>query len=163
VALDNLRRRGSELNLPRLREAGVAFVHADVRELPDLLALVPVDAIVECSAEPSAQAGFGTDASYVVDSNLVGAHHCLELARRDGAQLVFLPSRVYPFGTLDRAAHREESTRFEIEPEQEIQGVSPGRVAEPRPLDGPRTLYGPPSSRWSCSWPSTRATSASAR
>ena len=27
VALDNLKRRGSELNLPRLRNAGVSFVH----------------------------------------------------------------------------------------------------------------------------------------
>jgi CDP-paratose 2-epimerase len=32
VAFDNLKRRGSELNLPRLRLAGVEFVHRDVRE-----------------------------------------------------------------------------------------------------------------------------------
>ena len=38
VALDNLMRRGSELNLPRLREAGVEFVHGDVREPADLAA-----------------------------------------------------------------------------------------------------------------------------
>jgi CDP-paratose 2-epimerase len=31
VALDNLHRRGSELNLRRLREAGIAFLHGDVR------------------------------------------------------------------------------------------------------------------------------------
>src|SRR5688500_3110101 len=31
VAFDNLKRRGSELNLQRLREAGVGFVHGDVR------------------------------------------------------------------------------------------------------------------------------------
>ena len=34
--LDNLYRRGSELNLPRLREAGVEFVRGDVREPEDL-------------------------------------------------------------------------------------------------------------------------------
>lgn len=28
VALDNLRRRGSELNLPRLKANGVEFIHA---------------------------------------------------------------------------------------------------------------------------------------
>ena len=39
VALDNLYRRGSELNLPRLEEAGVEFVHGDVREPDDLAAL----------------------------------------------------------------------------------------------------------------------------
>jgi CDP-paratose 2-epimerase len=37
VSLDNLKRRGSELNLPRLREAGVAFHHGDVRNLEDVL------------------------------------------------------------------------------------------------------------------------------
>jgi CDP-paratose 2-epimerase len=143
VALDNLRRRGSELNLPRLRDAGVAFVHGDVRERADVLAVDPVDAVVECSAEPSALAGRHGDTRYVVDSNLVGAHNCLELARRDRAQLVFLStSRVYPFTTLDRAAYREAATRFEIEPQQDIPGLSPEGVSERFPLEGPRTLYG---------------------
>ena len=36
TALDNLRRRGSELNLARLRDAGVAFVHGDIRHPADL-------------------------------------------------------------------------------------------------------------------------------
>ena len=36
IAFDNLKRRGSELNLPRLREAGVRFVHGDVRSPSDL-------------------------------------------------------------------------------------------------------------------------------
>ena len=40
VALDNLYRRGSELNLPRLEQAGVEFVRGDVRE-PDDLARLP--------------------------------------------------------------------------------------------------------------------------
>ena len=36
LALDNLKRRGSELNLPRLREAGIAFVNGNVRHPLDL-------------------------------------------------------------------------------------------------------------------------------
>jgi CDP-paratose 2-epimerase len=143
VAFDNLRRRGSELNLPRLRDSGARFVHGDVREPADLFALDPVDAVVECSAEPSALAGLDGDARYIVGSNLIGAHNCLELARRDAAQLVFIStSRVYPFATLDRAAYREEPTRFEIEPDQDIPGVSTEGVSELFPLEGPRTLYG---------------------
>ena len=143
VALDNLRRRGAELNLPRLRAAGVEFVHGDVRQLADLLALDPVAALVECSAEPSALAGSTGDTQYVVDSNLVGARNCLELARRDAAQVVFLStSRVYPFGALDRAAYREGPTRFELLGEQELAGLSAEGVSERFPLEGPRTLYG---------------------
>ena len=77
-AYDNLYRRGSELNLARLREAGVSFVHGDVREADDLLALEPVDAIVECSAEPSVLAGVDDSPSYALHTNLLGAYHCLE-------------------------------------------------------------------------------------
>jgi CDP-paratose 2-epimerase len=143
VALDNLRRRGSELNLPRLREAGVLFIHGDVREVADLLAIESVDAVLECSAEPSALSGVDGDTRYIIGSNLIGAHNCLELARRDAAQVVFLStSRVYPFTTLDRAAYREAPTRFEIELEQDLPGVSPAGISELFPLEGPRTLYG---------------------
>lgn len=143
VAFDNLRRRGSELNLPRLRQAGVRFVHGDVREAADLMALDEIGALIECSAEPSALAGRAGDASYVVGSNLLGAHNCLELARRDGAQFIFLStSRVYPFGRLDQAAYRETDARFELLPEQELPGVSEEGISERFPLAGPRTLYG---------------------
>ena len=97
VALDNLYRRGSELNLPRLAEAGVEFVDGDVREPADLQALPALDALLECSAEPSVMSGVDGDTSYLVHTNLTGAYNCLELARRDGAFTVFLStSRVYP-------------------------------------------------------------------
>src|SRR3954447_7742944 len=82
TAFDNLKRRGSELNLPRLKAAGIGFVHGDVRSEAALLALGRVNAIVECCAEPSALAGTEGSPDYVVQSNLVGAYHCLELARR---------------------------------------------------------------------------------
>jgi CDP-paratose 2-epimerase len=142
VALDNLKRRGSELNLPRLREAGVEFAHGDVRAPADLDALGELDAIVECSAEPSVMAGADSPA-YVVDSNLIGAYHCLELARRRGAQLVFLStSRVYPVAPLESIRLAEGETRFEIEPGQELPGVSPAGIGEDFPLEGARTLYG---------------------
>src|ERR671925_1838494 len=124
IAFDNLRRRGSELNLPRLREAGVAFIHGDVRELADLLAIEPIDAVLECSAEPSALSGFDGDTRYVVGSNLVGAHNCLELARRDGAQVVFLStSRVYPFGALRALRLEERPTRLELATDQDVPGA----------------------------------------
>ena len=143
VALDSLRRRGSELNLERLREAGVRFVHSDVRQREDLLALEPVEAIVECSAEPSVLAGMGSGADYVVQANLVGAHNCFELARRDGAHVVFLStSRVYPVAPLTALALREGPTRFGLEAAQPVAGASEHGIAEAFPLQGARTLYG---------------------
>jgi len=143
VAFDNLSRRGSELNLPRLREAGVTFVHGDIREQADLLALEPVEAIVECSAEPSVLAGVGGSPDYLVRTNLLGAYHCLELARRDAAQVVFLStSRVYPVRALLDIRLEETETRFEIAAEQELPGVSERGISERFPLEGARTLYG---------------------
>jgi CDP-paratose 2-epimerase len=142
TAFDNLKRRGSELNLPRLRQAGVSFVHGDVRSQGDLLTLDPIDALVECSAEPSALAGVHDSPGYLVQSNLVGAYHCLELARRDMAQVVFLSSsRVYPYGALDSLGYRETATRFELDPAG-VPGASERGIAETFPLEGPRTLYG---------------------
>ncbi len=143
AALDNLRRRGSELNLPRLREAGVAFSHGDIRVLDDLLSAGPADALLECSAEPSALAGFGGSPDYVVRSNLVGAYNCLELARRHGAYVVFLStSRVYPVATLRALALEDAETRFELVADQPQPGASSHGIAEEFPLDGARTLYG---------------------
>jgi CDP-paratose 2-epimerase len=143
VALDNLHRRGSELNLPRLREAGVRFVHGDVREPEDLRAAGSFDALLECSAEPSVMAGVDGATGFLVRTNLLGAYHCLEAAARHRAQVVFLStSRVYPVAALNGLAFRETETRFELLEEQPLRGASAGGVAEDFPLEGARTLYG---------------------
>lgn len=142
VALDSLMRRGSELNLPRLREAGVEFRHGDVREPGDLTAAGAFDAMVECSAEPSVLAGMG-DAGYSVQTNLIGAHNCFEAARNAGAFVVFLStSRVYPMAPLRELRLSEAETRFEIAPEQDIPGASERGIAEGFPLEGARSIYG---------------------
>jgi CDP-paratose 2-epimerase len=142
IALDNLRRRGSELNLSRLRLAGVDFVHGDVRDPRDLLGVPRIDALVECSAEPAVLAGFESP-DYVVSTNLFGAYHCLELARRDDALYLFLStSRVYPTETLRSLDLVETETRFDLAPAQKVQGASPTGISERFPLDGARTLYG---------------------
>ncbi len=142
IAFDNLRRSGSELNLPRLRDGGVRFVRGDVRDSAELLAVGPIDKLVECSAEPSVLAN-QDDVPYAVATNLLGAHHCLELARRDGAQVVFLStSRVYPVAALNAVRRVETETRFELAGEQDVPGVSERGISERFPLEGARTVYG---------------------
>ncbi|WP_447602345.1 NAD-dependent epimerase/dehydratase family protein [Nitrospira sp. Nam80] len=142
VSFDNLRRRGSELNLHRLTQAGIEFCHGDIRNRSDLDGIGKVDIIIECSAEPSALAGFDGDASYVIDTNLVGTVNCLELARRHDAEVMFLStSRVYPYESLNSVPYRELSTRFEWEGSH-LAGMSDHGVTEDFPLEGARTLYG---------------------
>jgi len=143
LALDNLYRQGSQLNLPRLEEAGGEFVKGDVREPDGLKRLPQISAVIECSAEPSVMSGVDGDTSYLVHTNLTGAYNCLELARRDGAFLVFLStSRVYPVAPQLELKLDEAETRFEIAAEQAVPGVSPAGISEAFPLDGARTLYG---------------------
>jgi CDP-paratose 2-epimerase len=143
IGLDSLRRRGSELNLPRLRAAGVRFVHGDVRQPADLAETGPFDALLECSAEPSVLAGVDGGRDFVVHTNLLGAYHCFEAAARHGAQVIFLStSRVYPVAALEALAWREDATRFELLDQQPLPGASAAGVSEAFPLGGRRTLYG---------------------
>jgi CDP-paratose 2-epimerase len=137
IALDNLRRRGSELNLPLLRSGGVTFVHGDVRIADDLARLPAMpDLIIECSAEASAQAGYGDSPGYVIDTNLTGCVNCLELARRHRADFLFLStSRVYPYERLNALPFVEDTTRFRF-PDGNA------GIAEDFPLDGARSIYG---------------------
>jgi CDP-paratose 2-epimerase len=143
VAFDNLKRAGSALNLPRLEDAGVRFVHGDVRVEDELARITGVDAVVECAAEPSALAGRDGSPRYVVETNLQGAYNCLELARREQSHFVFLSSsRVYPVAMLDGARFIETDTRFELTADQTTPGLSEHGVHESLPLEGVRTLYG---------------------
>jgi CDP-paratose 2-epimerase len=139
VACDNLYRRGSELNVPRLKAAGVAFVHADVRQRDDLAATGAIDAMVECSAEPSVLGA----ADVIGPVNLLGAYTCFEHAKAHGARVVFLStSRVYPVAPQEALAYREADTRFELLDEQDVPGASAAGISEGFPLMGRRTMYG---------------------
>ena len=46
IAFDNLKRRGSELALPRLRAGGVEFMQGDVRSMDDLAGVGPANILI---------------------------------------------------------------------------------------------------------------------
>jgi CDP-paratose 2-epimerase len=143
VALDNLKRRGSELALERLRASAVEFVHGDVRVSDDVAAIGAVDLIIEASAEPSVHAGYDGNPNYLIQSNLGGAVNCLEHARQHGSALVFLSSsRVYPITALRELPLDQTATRFVLRADANLQGVTPIGISEQFPLHGNRSLYG---------------------
>ncbi|MDZ4799319.1 MAG: NAD-dependent epimerase/dehydratase family protein [Bryobacteraceae bacterium] len=144
TALDNLKRRGSERNVELLKRHGIEFVHGDIRSRGDLEAVTSrPDLLIECSAEPSAQAGYGGSPDYLVNTNLTGCFHCLDMARQWGSDFLFLStSRVYPYGLLNSLTYTEEPTRFELTTDQPVTGASPAGVSESFPLNGPKSLYG---------------------
>ena len=143
TCLDNLKRRGSELNLSRFRLHQIEFIHGDIRSASDLdPQVLDVDTIIDCSAEPSVLAGFSSP-QYVLQTNLIGTINVLELARQTKARLLFLStSRVYPVEPLKSIGTIELDTRLEVSPDQLISGISDRGVAEDFTLKGYRTLYG---------------------
>lgn len=143
TALDNLKRRGSELQLARLRSAGVAFLHGDIRAPADLEAAGAFDLLIDCAAEPSVHAGMTGSPLPVLEHNLVGTINCMESCRRHNAAFLLLSSsRVYPIGALNAIPVREHETRFEWEPGSLPAGVTPAGVSETMALDGGRSFYG---------------------
>ena len=143
TALDNLYRRGSELNLARFRRHGIQFCHGDIRMADDVFNAGPFDLLIECSAEPSVSAGYGGSPSYLTQTNLTGTLNCLDVCRTHGAAIVFLStSRVYPMGAISGLTYDETSTRLVPSPDNDIPGVSPFGFSETFPLDGARSLYG---------------------
>lgn len=145
MALDNLKRRGSEFNVWRLKEAGVKFVHGDIRNPEDLELAQDIDLLIESSAEPSVLAGYGGSPAYLINTNLGGTINCLELARKNNADVIFLStSRVYPYDVINKLGVNEGQTRliWKEEQSEKLTGWSPDGINIDFPLDGVRSMYG---------------------
>jgi CDP-paratose 2-epimerase len=143
VAFDNLRRRGSELALDRLRRHDVAFVHGDVRSPDDFADAGPFDLLLECSAEPSVHAGYEGNPTYVLQTNLLGTIHCLEAARKNDADMIFLStSRVYPINRLRALPLERSADRFDLPVGSSGPGWSVNGITTDFPLAGHRSMYG---------------------
>jgi len=142
--MDNLMRRGSELNLVRLKKARIRFVHGDIRNTEDFQQIDKnIDLIIEASAEPSVLAGLNNSPEYVINTNLVGTINCLNFAQKQNADFIFLStSRVYPIAQVEEIKFFEDDTRFAISSTQHLSGISKNGISEKFPLDGYRSFYG---------------------
>jgi len=143
--LDNLKRRGSEFNLERLKESGIIFIHGDIRSIEDFFELrdKDINLLIECSAEPSVLAGYSGNPYYLVNTNLNGLINCLEFCKDVKSDIIFLStSRVYPYDTINSIPVSENSTRF-VWDKYDLNGFSSEfGISEEFPLNSPRTLYG---------------------
>ena len=143
IAMDNLKRRGSELNITRLKEAGVVFIHGDIRNKSDFDEIGQVDCIIDSAAEPSVLAGIDTSPEYLIDTNLNGTINTLYHAQKHKADFIFLStSRVYPISQIEKIQFTETDSRFEIAKEQTLPGITINGIAENFPIDGARSFYG---------------------
>ena len=141
--LDNLSRQGSQLNVARLQQQGIAFHRLDTRFAGPMQKLGHFDVIIDAAAEPSVLAGLDSGLDYLVRTNFNGTVNLLNLARRSGAAFLFLStSRVYPYNNLSGLLLQDEGDTFSLGKLQPVAGVSQSGVSEAFPITGPRTLYG---------------------
>ena len=144
TSFDNLRRRGSETNIPQLKGAGVVIAHGDIRVASDLEELGgDFDVVIDAAAEPSVHAGTMGSPRYVIDTNLGGTVNLLEFARRRASTFVLLStSRVYAIDSLRSIRTREGKARLEIADTQTLPGVGIDGINEDFPTTGARSYYG---------------------
>ena len=142
--LDNLSRRGSEINLQKVILAGCKFVHGDVRVKTDFDRIPSVDIVIDAAAEPSVLAGkIPGELENLIDTNLNGTINTLYFAKKHQAAIIFLStSRVYPYDTLAEAELTILPKRFNLSNVQTYRGITEKGVAENYPLEGLRSLYG---------------------
>ncbi len=143
VVMDNLKRRGSELNISRLKDYEIEFVHGDIRNKEDFNDIGVIDILIEAAAEPSVLAGINSTPDYVLNSNLIGTINCLNFALKNKAKFIFLStSRVYPIKNLNKINFEEGETRLLITENQSFDGISTKGISEDFPLNGARSFYG---------------------
>jgi len=90
IVFDNLKRRGSELNIPRLLQHKVIFLHGDIRCKYDFEQIGQIDSLIDASAEPSVLKGIRNEAEYLINTNLFGTVNCLYFADKYKADFIFL-------------------------------------------------------------------------
>jgi len=144
VGIDNLIRRGSETNLPILKELGCKFFHGDIRVTDDINELPKVDWIVDCAANPSVLAGINGGTSQLIGHNLQGTLNILEKCRKDNAGFILLStSRVYAIDALNQIPLQEDSTRFSVKSGRTLPaGFTLEGVTETFSTSAPVSLYG---------------------
>lgn len=145
TVFDNLRRRGSELNLSEFKKLGINFVHGDIRELSDLMSLdESYDLFIEASAEPSVHAGTDGNPSYLINTNLAGTLNCLDFAKKFCEKMIFLStSRVYSIPDLIEIPLREKKSRFVIDESSKLpRGLTFDGINEDFNTRRFRSLYG---------------------
>ncbi len=146
--IDNFIRPGSETNRLPLSDLGIRIFHGDIRNASDLDPLPSVDFVIDAAANPSVLAGVDgmTSSRQLVEHNLLGTIHLLELCKRHGAGFLMLStSRVYSIEALASIPVVVSEDAFVPDLHQSVPvplGVSALGVSETFPTTAPVSLYG---------------------
>jgi CDP-paratose 2-epimerase len=139
IGLDNLSRKGSEMNAKKqIENPNIDFHTCDIshREpLENILKDKSFEWIIDCAAEPSVLAGFGDGSRSLINNNLISTINLLEICKERKCGFILMStSRVYSIKDLSEIPSIESEKRFEV-------GRS-GLVKEDFSTKPPVSLYG---------------------
>tara|TARA_B100000575_G_scaffold284118_1_gene277763 strand:+ start:1820 stop:2848 length:1029 start_codon:yes stop_codon:yes gene_type:complete len=99
-SLDNLMRKGSNLNRERLKKYKIHNYKIDIRNNNHLRKIPKFNLVIDCCAEPAIEAS-EKDPDRVLNTNLVGTFNILKKCIKDKSNIIFLSSsRVYSIKKL---------------------------------------------------------------
>ena len=99
---DNLFRKGSKINMLRLKKLGIKNFNLDIKNYKKIISLGKFDLIIDCCAEPAIESST-KDPDRVFNTNLIGTFNILKKCIKDKANIIFLSSsRVYSIPNLNR-------------------------------------------------------------
>ena len=99
-SLDNLIRKGSELNQKRLKEHNIKNFKLNIEKYNNLKNLPNFNLVIDCCAEPAIEAS-KKDPDRVFHTNLIGTFNILKKCIKNKANIIFLSSsRVYAIDKL---------------------------------------------------------------
>ena len=109
TSLDNLYRRGSEINLNRLKKFKIKNIKKDISNEKNLLSLKKFDLIIDCCAEPAIEKS-RYEQDRVFQTNLIGTFNVLKKCAKDRADIIFLSSsRVYSIEKINNIFKKKKT------------------------------------------------------
>ena len=105
-SLDNLSRKGSLLNLRRLKKQNIKNYNYDISNYMQVSKLSKYNFIIDCCAEAAVETS-KSETDRVINTNLIGTHNLLKKCVKDNSNLIFLSSsRVYSIDQLKRLTNK---------------------------------------------------------
>tara|TARA_B100001093_G_C26815547_1_gene1009543 strand:+ start:636 stop:1694 length:1059 start_codon:yes stop_codon:yes gene_type:complete len=142
--IDNLFRKGSELNFQKLAKLKIHIVRGDIRNSSDLSALPRVDWVIDCAANPSVLAGTNSQVSslQLLENNVFGTINLLEYCKYHKSGFILIStSRVYSAKDLAELPVQTKDDSFLIS-KCDLIGISDKGLSESFPTTSPISLYG---------------------
>ena len=132
-SLDNLSRKGSEVNLQRLKKNKIKNFKFDIANYNKLKKIGKFNFIIDCCAEPAIEESI-KNPDNVFNTNLLGTFNILKKCITDRANIIFLStSRVYSIKLLNKIIKKKD-IKNKI--------YSKIKIDEKYSTSSPKSLYG---------------------